>query len=1023
MGVPGYHSVAVIDVEHWSSRSAVDQANIQGALTGIMARGAAEVDLDWARVPQLHHEDGAILAVPDDVAKKLIADGFVAAMHRALLDHNLFHRPSRRLRIRLSLHTHTGNHFGAAISVAIKLADSAVMKRVLAAACEHPLALIVSRAWHDAVINEGHASPVGYEQVWVKEQTFAEAAWVKVPGMIGPPGLMPGDLSAATGLGDAGDDHGALWLDGLRARADAGDNHAARRLADLLMKRGDLDGLRARADAGDDHGALRLAELLEQRGDLDEAVQVLRAQSDGGSPPATWRLVDLLERRGDLDEAVQVLCGRADAGDHYAAIRLADLLERRGDLDGLRARADAGDDRAARRLADLLMKRGDLDGLRARADAGDHYAAIRLADLLERRGDLDGLRARADAGDDHAAARLADLLMKRGDLDGLRARADAGDDHAAARLADLLMKRGDLDGLRARADAGDDHAARRLADLLMKRGDLDGLRARADAGDDHARRLSPRSVSAGYAAVAGRSSYGPGASDPLSVSRDRMSAYAWRARGPLYAWVPPERPRYLVGQCPENVAVGKPFSLLASINVAASLKSAELEPFDVPSEGLDVVLVMYAPGLHVLSDHQQTVHVPADADSRPVRFELRADTPGPAKVSITAWIGGTYLGELGVEITAERDRAPGPAREVLAEITTQPTAGAVSLVVRYDPSQQAYRFEFRDEDNPDEVSSNLAYDPGPKVERLIADLDSLAAGRSGYSADQTRDYLVGAGARLWRELVPGQLREQFWDRQHRIRQLTILADKDVVPWELLYPMDPGHDAGFLVEQFPVARGIFGWRPGRTLRLQPARFVLPEGSLQEAADEVEAIRRLLDRGQGVQIGTAAQAPSTVISELTPLTDLIGSGKFGLLHFACHNTYEPVDGSSIRLGRARFTLTLLEVAAIQKALQASAPTVFINACRSAGLAATYNRLDGWASKFLEAGAAAFIGSLWAVSEGASREFAQELYRYLKQGSTLGNAVMKARQAAAKTPDDPTWLAYTVYGDPRATISRSP
>ena len=87
------------------------------------------------------------------------------------------------------------------------------------------------------------------------------------------------------------------------------------------------------------------------------------------------------------------------------------------------------------------------------------------------------------------------------------------------------------------------------------------------------------------------------------------------------------------------------------------------------------------------------------------------------------------------------------------------------------------------------------------------------------------------------------------------------------------------------------------------------------------------------------------------------------------------------------------------------------------------ATYNRLDGWASKFLEAGAAAFIGSLWAVSDGAAREFAQELYGQLQYGLPLGDAVMQARQAAASKPDDPTWLAYTVYGDPRATISQSP
>jgi len=478
--------------------------------------------------------------------------------------------------------------------------------------------------------------------------------------------------------------------------------------------------------------------------------------------------------------------------------------------------------------------------------------------------------------------------------------------------------------------------------------------------------------------------------------------------------VPPARSRYLMGQCPESVTVGTPFSLVAAIVLDTGPKSVELEPFDVPPEGQEVLLVLYAPGLRVLREQQQTVHVPPGRDSKPVRFELRADAPGPVTVSITAWIGGTHLGELRVEIAAERDRAPGPHREVLAEITTQPTAGAVSLVVRYDPLQHAYRFEFRDEDNPNEVHSNLAYDPAPLVEQLVADLDSLARGRSGYSAQQTRDYLVNAGARLWRQLIPGQLREQFWDRQDRIRQLTILADKDAVPWELLYPMDVGHDAGFLVEQFPVTRAIFGWRPTRALRLRPTRFVLPEGSLPEAVAEIEAMRRLLDPGQ---------APSDVISALTPLTDLIGNGNFGLLHFACHNTCDPVGGSSIRLGNVRFTATLLEVAVIQKALRASAPTVFINACRSAGLAATYNRLDGWASQFLEAGAAAFIGSLWAVSDGAAREFAEELYRRLLQGLTLGEAVMQARQAAASQPDDPTWLAYAVYGDPRAAISRSP
>jgi hypothetical protein len=33
------------------------------------------------------------------------------------------------------------------------------------------------------------------------------------------------------------------------------------------------------------------------------------------------------------------------------------------------------------------------------------------------------------------------------------------------------------------------------------------------------------------------------------------------------------------------------------------------------------------------------------------------------------------------------------------------------------------------------------------------------------------------------------------------------------------------------------------------------------------------------------------------------------------------------------------------------------------------------------------------------------------------------MQARQLAARHPDDPTWLAYTVNGDPRATVSQQP
>jgi hypothetical protein len=482
-------------------------------------------------------------------------------------------------------------------------------------------------------------------------------------------------------------------------------------------------------------------------------------------------------------------------------------------------------------------------------------------------------------------------------------------------------------------------------------------------------------------------------------------------------FVPPDPAsrRYLKGQCPKSIPVGKAFSLLVSIVLEAGPGTAELEPFDVPAEGQDVLLVAHAPGLRLLSDQRLTVHVPAEANSKPVMFELRSDESGVRRVSITAWIGGSYLGELLVEITAEHGRPPGRHRDMHAEIATKPIKGAVSLVVRHDPIQNAYRFEFLDEDYPGEVASDLVYEPGPRVESLIEELDHLAEGRIGYSADQVKFHLQQAGVKLWSELVPAPLREQFWERQHRIRQLTILTDQDVVPWELLYPMDPGHDAGFLVEQFPVMRAIFRWRPSQMLNLWPTRFVLPDEPLPHAKDEIDALRRLLDPGQ---------PPSEVVPAFTQLQDLIDKGEFGLLHFACHNRYDQGDGCSIRLGNVRYTPTLMTTAAVNKVLARSSPTIFMNACRSAGFHATYNRLDGWANKFLEAGAAAFIGTLWAVSDEAAREFAEEFYGQLQKGFSLGEAVMLARRRIAHSrPDDPTWLAYTAYGDPSATVTPAP
>ena len=69
----------------------------------------------------------------------------------------------------------------------------------------------------------------------------------------------------------------------VRTLANAGDEYAAWRLADLLAGRGDLDGLRAQVEADDQGAAKLLAGLLAEqgRGEVAESLRRFGMNPDG----------------------------------------------------------------------------------------------------------------------------------------------------------------------------------------------------------------------------------------------------------------------------------------------------------------------------------------------------------------------------------------------------------------------------------------------------------------------------------------------------------------------------------------------------------------------------------------------------------------------------------------------------------------------------------------------------------------------------------------------------------------------
>jgi CHAT domain-containing protein len=160
--------------------------------------------------------------------------------------------------------------------------------------------------------------------------------------------------------------------------------------------------------------------------------------------------------------------------------------------------------------------------------------------------------------------------------------------------------------------------------------------------------------------------------------------------------------------------------------------------------------------------------------------------------------------------------------------------------------------------------------------------------------------------------------------------------------------------------------------------------------------------------------------SLVTGLSELLDLFVGASFGALHFACHNAFVATapDSSQVMMGTSPFQPTFLNEHA--QRFRDLSPLVFMNACRTDGQAPLYTRLDGWAIRFLAAGAGAFIGTLWEVTDKSASVYAQEFYRTLMSGATLGDAARNGRESIRDRPGDPTWLAYSLYGDPAATLT---
>jgi hypothetical protein len=475
-------------------------------------------------------------------------------------------------------------------------------------------------------------------------------------------------------------------------------------------------------------------------------------------------------------------------------------------------------------------------------------------------------------------------------------------------------------------------------------------------------------------------------------------------------------PRSLVAELAEQTSPGRVIPLHVQI-VQGSERGVQLRSFSLPPDGAQVMVTVHAPGLEAVDDLYQELHVVPGRDSDVLLFRLKALDPGLHEVTVRAFRGGTFLGEVTCQISV-RDGSvtrDGPQRHaLLASMAFDP--GEVTLQVLKEDGDGVFSFQLISETfYARERLEFRGGDPRKAAEAIYAELRSAAqaaaTGRGIRDISWLPDRLKNHGVELWKSVVPQRIQSQFWEEVDKVAAFTVLGEHDIVPWELLYPLnDESEDRGFLAEWLPMVRRVHGQERVRSLSLAGAAFVVPPGSPDDAGEEVAALRACL--------GTAA-SDTGVLTKRAALTALIKGGRAGLLHFACHNAFTGT-GSRVTMADGPFDPIDLASAAQLRTLRAHRPLVFFNACRSAGEIDWFGESLGWAPQFLNAGAGAFVGTLWPVRSRSALQFAQTFYdQLITYRQPLGKASLAARQTTRDLHDgDPTWLAYAVYGSPAAT-----
>jgi hypothetical protein len=450
--------------------------------------------------------------------------------------------------------------------------------------------------------------------------------------------------------------------------------------------------------------------------------------------------------------------------------------------------------------------------------------------------------------------------------------------------------------------------------------------------------------------------------------------------------------------------------------------------------------------LAIVRTHEATVDPPASGEPRTGFFAVKAVRAGTCRLAIAFRQGGSDLAviALAVEVVASGASADTAKSKAAAEPRDATDDDKLALLVeqRVDGNQVFYEYTLHSEALGlpyKRVRSKPLLDAGGGpaataiafVERIYQRVTRELKSLNDLKELQREARALGAS--LCEELFDPDVARLLWPLRDRLRVVQIVSWEPYIPWEIVRLRDPATgdiDERFLCE-YGLVRTLSDEMPARTLPLGRWTYLgadFPLGSFPPVGAELDYFTASTPqtlRSRGIE-------PKALAPNRDAFFEALSAGDFDVLHIACHaeSQHESIEQASLiladesRPGEARPALVEVDTVTVaaEARLRERRPLVFLNACETGRAGAVLTAWGGWPNVFLRKGAGAFVGTAWPVRDKPAAAFSTTFYNALMDGGTLAEAASAARTAAQKF-GDASWLAFKVYGHPRARRTAAP